>query len=70
MVTNPVESNSSNPSAGVSAATGINAYSANVPSGQSASTRAASGLAVKPIRICAGSSTFSAATKCDDSTTR
>jgi len=36
MVTNPVESNSSNPSAGVSAAIGINAYSANVPSGQSA----------------------------------
>src|SRR5438034_2599056 len=27
---------------------------------------AASGLAVRPISICAGSSTFSAATKCED----
>lgn len=64
-------STSSSPSTGVTASTGISAYSASVPSGQSASTGSAAGpIAVSPIRIWAGSSTFSRAAKCDESTTR
>jgi hypothetical protein len=55
-----VASMSSKPSAGTTDDAGSRTYSASVPSGQSACTFSLSGPnEVTPMRICAGSATFS-----------